>query len=171
MDKAQKQSFVKELNASLEQVESVVVSHYDGLTVGEMTSLRASARTQENQVLVAKNRLVKIAFVGTKFEGLADLMTGPTVLTMAPDAVSAAKVAQKFADDNENFRIIGGAMGATTLDKAGVKDLSKMPSLDEMRAQFIGLLQAPGTQLVRTMAEPASSLVRVLDAKAKQSAA
>lgn len=167
MDKTQKQQFVKELNETLTGSESIVVAQYRGLSVSQMTEYRASAREEGNTVQVAKNRLAKIAFEGTPYTNLNDLMTGPTVLTMASDAISAAKVAQKFADSNENFVILGGAMGDKALDQAGVKALSKMPNLDEARAMLLGMLQAPQSQFVRTINEPASMLARVLDAKSK----
>lgn len=167
MDKAQKQQFVKELNGSLSGAESVVVAHYRGLSVSEMTDFRARARELGNTVQVAKNRLAKIAFEGTDYTNLTDLMTGPTVLTMANDPVSAAKVAQKFADEHENFVILGGALGEKALDQAAVKALSKMPSLDELRGSLLGMLTAPQAQLVRTINEPGASLARVLDAKSK----
>ena len=170
MDKTQKHQFVKELNATLTGAESIVVAHYRGLTVGQMTDYRSRARTDGNTVQVAKNRLAKIAFEGTSYTNITDLMTGPTVLTIATDPVSAAKVAQKFADENPNFVILGGALGEKALDEAGVKALSKMPSLDELRATLLGTLTAPQAQLVRTINEPASCLVRVLDAKSKLAA-
>jgi large subunit ribosomal protein L10 len=167
MDKTQKQAFVAELNETLQGVESIVVGHYRGLGVSEMETLRKEMRTEEGIVRVAKNRLAKIAFDGTPYENLADLMVGPTVLTMASDPISAAKIAQKFADQHQAFEILGGAMGTEKLDAAGVKALSTMPSLDELRAKLLGTLVAPATQLVRTLVEPAASCARVLDAKCK----
>lgn len=167
MDKAQKIAFVKELNGALEGVESIVVAHYAGTTVSELEELRNAMRQEGGSVQVAKNRLAKIAFEGTPYVNLQEFMQGPTILTMGTDVVSAAKVAQKFADDHKAFEIIGGAMGETQLDAAGVQALSKMPSLDDLRAKLMGTLTAPATQLVRTINEPGTSLVRVLDAKTK----
>lgn len=167
MDKAQKIAFVKELNETLSGVESIVVARYDGTTVSELEELRAEMRKEAGFVQVCKNRLAKIAFDGTPFTNLEEFMTGPTILTMSTDVVSAAKIAQKFASAHKTFEILGGAMGETKLDVAGVDTLSKMPSLDEIRAKLLGTLTAPATQLVRTINEPGTCLVRVLDAKSK----
>lgn len=167
MDRTQKIAFVKELNETLKGVESIVVAHYDGTTVPELEDLRSAMRTEGGYVQVCKNRLAKIAFDGTDYTNLEEFMQGPTILTMGTDVISAAKIAQKFADDHKAFEILGGAMGETKLDAVGVKALSKMPSLDELRAKLMGTLTAPATQFVRTINEPASSLVRVLDAKSK----
>ncbi|MFT7433273.1 MAG: large subunit ribosomal protein L10 [Alphaproteobacteria bacterium] len=167
MDKAQKIAFVKELNETLNGVESIVVARYDGTTVSELEELRSQMRGETGIVQVCKNRLAKIAFDGTPYANLKEFMTGPTILTMGTDVVSAAKIAQKFADTHKAFEILGGAMGETKLDQAGVEALSKMPSLDEIRGKLLGTLMAPATQLVRTINEPGTSLVRVLDAKSK----
>tara|TARA_R110000868_G_scaffold411733_1_gene708188 strand:- start:21166 stop:21675 length:510 start_codon:yes stop_codon:yes gene_type:complete len=167
MDKAQKIAFVKELSETLNGVESIVVARYDGTTVSELEELRHAMREEEGVVRVCKNRLAKIAFEGTPYVNLEEFMTGPTILTMGTDVVSAAKVAQKFAATHKAFEIIGGAMGTTKLDQAGVEALSKMPSLDEIRATLLATLMAPASQLVRTINEPGTSLVRVLDAKSK----
>ena len=166
MNRTQKEAFVTDLNSALQGAESIVVSHYRGLTVADMESLRHNVREVGGSVQVAKNRLAKIAFKGTAYENLEDLMTGPTVLTMAEDPISAAKAAQKFADKNDNFVILGGAMGEQKLTEAEVAALAKMPSLDELRAKLIGLLSAPATQIATVTQEPAAKLARVLAAKA-----
>lgn len=167
MDKAQKIAFVKELNETLSGVESIIVAKYSGTTVSELEELRRAMREEGGYVQVCKNRLAKIAFDGTPYTNLDEFMQGPTILTMGTNFVSAAKVAQKFADDHKTFEIIGGAMGEEKLDVAGVEALSKMPTMDELRAKLMGTLTAPAEKLVRTINEPGSSLVRVLDAKSK----
>jgi large subunit ribosomal protein L10 len=165
MDKAQKQAFVKDLNASLSEAESVVVSHYRGLTVAQMTNYRRQMRELGGSVKVAKNRLAKIAFKGTNFEGLEELMTGPTIIASSTDAVSAAKVTHDFAKEHENLVILGGTVGTETLDVAGVKALASMPSLDELRAKLIGLFAAPATQLATVTQAPASGIARQIAQK------
>ncbi len=165
MDKAQKQAFVSELNTSLQDASVVVVAHYRGLSVAKMTDLRSRMRGEVGTVKVAKNRLAKIAFEGTPYTNISDLMTGPTALSFSEDPVAAAKVAQSFAKENEDFVILGGAMGDTVLDPAGVKNLASMPSLDELRGTLVGLLQAPATKIARVSAEPAAKLARVLTMK------
>ncbi|MEC9292069.1 MAG: 50S ribosomal protein L10 [Pseudomonadota bacterium] len=165
MDKAQKQAFVSELNTNLQDAGVVVVAHYRGLSVAKMTDLRSRMRGEVGTVKVAKNRLAKIAFEGTPYTNISDLMTGPTALSFSEDPVAAAKVAQSFAKENEDFVILGGAMGDTVLDPAGVKNLASMPSLDELRGTLVGLLQAPATKIARVSAEPAAKLARVLTMK------
>lgn len=158
MDRAQKQEFVKSLNADLAQAHTVVVAHYRGLSVGQLEQLRESSRDVETTVRVVKNRLAKRAFKGTDFESLSDLMTGPIALTFSADAVSAAKVAHEFAKNNEDFVILGGALGDKALSVDEVKALATLPSLDELRAKLIGLLQAPATRLAIYSQEPAAKL-------------
>lgn len=170
MDRTQKQAFVSGLQAELAQANTLVVAHYRGLTVKDMSTLRRTMRAEGGKVQVAKNRLAKLAFKGTSFEGVADLMVGPTLLAYSADAVAAAKVAQKFADKNDKLVILGGAMGATKLDKAGVKALSDLPSLDELRGKLVGLLQAPATKLAGVTQAPAGQVARVLGAYAAKAA-
>lgn len=165
MDKAQKRAFVKDLNTSLSEAESVVVSHYRGLTVADLTQYRRNMRELGGSVKVAKNRLAKIAFKGTNFEGLDDLMTGPTIIASAADPISAAKVTHEFAKTNKDLVILGGTVGTKDLDVAGVTALAGMPSLDELRAKLIGLLSAPAQQLATVTQAPASGLARQLAAK------
>lgn len=165
MDKQQKTAFVKDLNSKLQSTGTIVVGHYIGLNVSEMTTLRRDALKEVAEVKVAKNRLAKIAFEGTPFTNIADLMTGPTAITFSDDPVAAAKVAQNFAKTNDKFVILGGAMGEKQLDAAGVKALASMPSLDELRAKMVGLISAPATKLATVTQEPAAKMARVLAAK------
>ncbi len=165
MDKAQKRAFVKELNSSLSEAESVIVSHYRGLTVADLTQYRRNMRELGGSVKVAKNRLAKIAFKGTNFENLDPLMAGPTIIASANDPISAAKVTHEFAKTNKDLVILGGTVGTDNLDVAGVKALAAMPSLDELRAKLIGLLSAPAQQLATVTQAPASGLARQLAAK------
>jgi large subunit ribosomal protein L10 len=120
---------------------------------------------------VAKNRLAKIALDGTQYGSVADLLTGPTALATSSDPVAAAKVAVEFAKTNDKLEIVGGAMGDTFLDVAGVKALATMPSLDELRATIIGLVQAPATKIAQLTTAPAAKLARVFGAYAAQDAA
>jgi large subunit ribosomal protein L10 len=142
----------------------VVVAHYAGLTVADMTKLRSDMRSAGGQVKVAKNKLVKLALEGTDAKGIADLLKGPTCLAYSADPVAAPKAAVKFAKSNEKFVILGGAMGPTVLDSKGVNSLASLPSLDELRGKLIGLLQAPATKIARTLNEPAAQLARVIAA-------
>ncbi len=164
MNRAQKEQAVAEYNERFENDETVVVVQYSGSTVAEMTALR---RNEEGvKVKVTKNTLARRAAQGTKFEGIADLFKGPVAMLSSEDVVAPAKVAQKFAKDNKNLIILGGAMQSTVLDTAGVEQLAKMPSLDELRGKLVGLIQAPATKVAGVLQAPAGQLARVVGAYA-----
>ena len=151
MDRAEKNQLVEDLSAVFKDTGVVVVAHYSGLTVADMTSLRAQMREAGAAVRVAKNRLVKLALKGTDVEHVSDLFQGPTVLAYSSDPVAAPKIAVEFAKGHEKLVILGGAMGATNLDPEGVKALASMPSLDEIRGKLVGLVAAPAGQIARVI--------------------
>jgi len=162
VDRAQKERVVEELGQIFESSGVVVVSHYAGLTVAEMQDLRAKMREAGGSVRVAKNRLAKIALQGTSAEGIADLMTGMTVLSYSEDPVAAAKVAEDYAKANAKFVIIGGAMGGTVLDQAGVKAVASMPSREELIASIVGCIGAPASNIAGAIGAPASNIASIL---------
>lgn len=168
MDRAQKREFVEEMNGTLSSAGSIVVAHYAGLTVAEMTDLRGKVREAGGTVKVAKNRLVKLALRGTPAEHMSSLFEGQTVLLYAEDPVVAPKAANDFAKGNDKLVILGGAMGATDLDAEGVKSLASLPSLDELRAKLIGMITTPAQRLAVLTAAPASQLARVMGAYARK---
>jgi large subunit ribosomal protein L10 len=149
----------------------VVVAHYSGLTVAQMQALRKRMREAGATVQVTKNRLTKIALEGTDLTTVAGLLKGPTLLAYSKDPVAAAKAAVAFAKENEKLVILGGAMGKTALNADAVKSLATLPSLDEMRAKLIGLIQAPATKLAQLTNAPAGKLARVVQAYADKDAA
>jgi large subunit ribosomal protein L10 len=165
MDRAQKRTFVKDLNARLGGVELMVVTQYRGLTVAEMEELRNKMRTEGGEVQVTKNRLAKRAFEGTPFVAAEEYMTGPTALAFSSDPLAAAKVTQKFADDHDNLIIIGGVMGEKKLTADEVKVLAKLPSLDELRGKLVGLLQAPAQRIATLSQAPAGQIARLVAQK------
>jgi large subunit ribosomal protein L10 len=162
VDRAQKEKVVEELGQVFESSGVVVVARYEGLTVAEMTDLRGRARAAEATVRVAKNRLAKIAVDGTQCEGIAPLLGGMTVLTYSEDPVAAAKVVEDFAKDNKKFEILGGAMGGTALDRAGVEAVSKMPSREELIASIVGCIGAPASNIAGAIGAPASNIASIL---------
>ncbi len=164
LSRAEKEQEVTRLNERLQKAELVVVTHYAGTTVSDITDFRNELRENEASFKVVKNKLVKLAIKGTKFEHLEPLMKGPTGLALSDDPIAAAKVTQKFADKHKKFTIVGGALGAKTLDVEAVKSLSKLPSLDEIRGTLIGIIQAPASKIARVVQEPASQLARVVGA-------
>ncbi|MGH6833676.1 MAG: 50S ribosomal protein L10 [Methyloceanibacter sp.] len=171
MERAEKREVVTALHDVFAKTGVVVVAHYAGLTVAQMTRLRSDMRIAGGQVKVAKNRLVKLALEGTDAKGIADLLKGPTCLAYSADPIAAPKVAVKFAKANEKFVILGGAMGATVLDVKGVNSLADLPSLDELRGKLIGLIQAPASKIARTLNEPGAQLARVFAAYGNKEAA
>ena len=162
MDRAQKEKVVEELGQIFESSGVVVVSHYEGLTVAEMQDLRAQMREAGGSVRVAKNRLARIALEGTPCEGIADLMTGMTVLSYSEDPVAAAKVSEAFAKKNSKLAILGGAMGSTILDRDGVKAVSEMPSREELIASIAGCIGAPASNIAGAIGAPASNIASIL---------
>ena len=171
MDRSQKTEAVAQLNAVFNEVSVVVVTRNLGLSVAQSTDLRAKMRDAGASYKVAKNRLARLALKDTDYAGIEDYLTGPTALAYSTDPVAAAKAAVDFAKSNDKLEIVGGSMGATVLDEAGVRALAAMPSLDERRGKIVGLVNAPATKVVRTIAEPASMLARVVGAYAAKEAA
>ncbi|MGI9406913.1 MAG: 50S ribosomal protein L10 [Hyphomicrobiaceae bacterium] len=166
MERAEKHEFVKSLNGSFNDAGVIVVAHYSGLTVAEMTDLRNQMKDAGATVKVAKNRLAKLALKDTPAEGIGELFTGPTCVVTSEDPVSGPKIAVEFSKKNDKLVILGGAMGETVLDVAAVKSLAALPSLDELRGKIVGLLQAPAGKIARILNEPGGQLARVLQAKA-----
>ncbi len=166
LSRAEKEQEVLKLNDNLKNSEMVVVTHYAGTNVKDMTRLRTELRENGASFKVTKNTLAKLAIKGTQFEYLEDFLSGPTGIAFSADPVAAAKVTQKFADDHKKFVILGGGLGKEVLDVAGVEALSKLPSLDELRGKLVGLLQAPATKVAGVIQAPASQLARVVGAYA-----
>ena len=171
MDRSQKAGLVEELKSVFAETSVVVVTRNLGLTVAQSTDLRLKMRDAGAQFKVTKNSLTLIALEGTQYGPLSDLLTGPTALATSTDPVAAAKVAVDFAKTNDRLEIVGGAMGDTILDVAGVKALAALPSLDELRAKIVGLVQAPATKIARTVSEPGAQLARIFTAYAAKEAA
>jgi large subunit ribosomal protein L10 len=166
MEKAKKKISVSELSTTFGEIETVIITHNKGLTVAQSTDFRRKVRASGAVYKVAKNRLVKIALKGTQFESLSDLFKGPTGITYSKDPVAAAKAVAEFAKANEKLVILGGAMGASKLDVNGVKQLATMPSIDELRAKIVGLVNAPATKLAQVISAPAGQLARIFGAYA-----
>ena len=149
MNREEKAQLLNEMNSVISGSESIVISHYRGLTVAEMGELRKKARELGAELKVTKNRITRLALKGTKFEALDDLFKGPTIMAYASDPISACKLCVEFAKANEKFLVVGGALSSGMLSMAEIERLATIPSMDELRAKIIGLLQAPGAQLAR----------------------
>ena len=168
MERAEKRELVTALHGVFESTGVVVVAHYQGLTVAQMSTLRGRMKAAGGSMKVAKNRLAKIALQGTDIAHIADLFTGPTVIAYSNDPVAAPKVAVDFAKTNDKLVILGGALGRTTLDANGVKALATMPSLDELRARLVGMIKTPATRIAGVLQAPGGQVARVLAAYAKK---
>ncbi|MBA3911729.1 MAG: 50S ribosomal protein L10 [Rhodobacter sp.] len=171
MDRAQKEKVVDELGQIFESSGVVVVAHYAGMTVAQMQDLRAKMRDVGGSVRVAKNTLAKIALDGKPAAKMADLLTGMTMLSFSEDPVAAAKVCEAYAKTNDKFVIIGGAMGDTVLDQAGVKAVASMPSREELIAQIVSCIGAPGSAIAGAIGAPASNIASILSTIEEKAAA
>jgi large subunit ribosomal protein L10 len=171
MDRAEKAELVTSLQQVFQNTKVVVVCHYAGLTVAQMSALRRQMRQAGASVKVAKNRLARIALEGTDVASISALMKGPTLIAYSGDPVAAPKVVADFAKAHEKLVILGGAMGKTALDPNGVKALASLPSLDELRAKLVGLIQAPATKIAQVVTAPAAKVARVFGAYAAKSEA
>ncbi len=171
MERAEKRELVAELNGVFTGAGSVVVAHYTGLTVAQLSDLRKKMRAAGGSVKVAKNRLIKIALQGTKSEGMSGLFIGQTLIAYSDDPIAAPKVAVDFAKINDKLVIIGGAMGTTMLNDVGVKSLATMPSLNELRAKLVGMISTPATRIASVLSAPGAQIARVLNAYSQKDAA
>ena len=172
MDRAQKQESIESLKSVFADAGAVVVTHYMGLTVAEMTDLRLRLRKEGAAIKVVKNTLALKALDGKLGDKGEKLFTGPVAIAYGPDAVSAAKIAVQFAKENDKLKLVGGVLDQTNvLDEAGVRALATLPSLDELRGKLIGLIQAPATKIAGVLQAPAGQLARVFNAYATNDAA
>jgi len=171
VDRAQKEKMVEELGQIFESSGVVVVAHYEGMTVAQMQDLRAEMRSAGGSVRVAKNKLAKIALEGKPCASIGKLLTGMTVLAYSEDPVAAAKVAEKYSKANDKFVILGGAMGDTALDQAGVKAVASMPSREELIAQIVSCIGAPASNIAGAIGAPASNIAGILSTLEERQAA
>ena len=165
MDRAEKESMVASLHQTFEDVSIVVVTHYSGLTVAEMGELRDQMREAGAVFKVTKNRLTRRALVGTKYQSLEEMFTGPTAIAYSEDPVAAAKAAVNFSKTNNKLIVLGGALGDEQLDVNAVKSLASLPSLEELRAKIVGMISTPATRIAVVLQAPAGQVARVLGAR------
>jgi large subunit ribosomal protein L10 len=163
-----KKALVDEVSAIAATAHSAVAAEYRGLTVAQVTDLRAKARSQGVYVRVIKNTLARRAVEGTEFACLKEALKGPLILAFSrEDPGAAARVVKDFAKTNEKLVTKAVAIGGTLYGPADLERLASLPTLDQARAILLGVLQAPGTKLARTLAEPAALIARVLAARGK----
>ena len=166
MNRTEKAENVESLHQAFQGTQLIVVTHYSGMTVGELTDLRRKMRDAGASLKVTKNRLARRALVGTNFEKMDGLFTGPTAIAYSQDPVAAAKVASDYARGNDKFAIVGGGLGAQVLNKEGVEALAKLPSLDQLRAGLLSLINTPATRIAGVLQAPGGQVARVRKAYA-----
>ena len=171
MDRGQKEVVVAELGQIFADSGVVVVAHYEGMSVVEMTDFRLRLKQAGGSVRVAKNKLAKIALQGTPGESMGTLLTGMTVLAYSEDPVAAAKAVDDFTKTNKKLVVLGGAMGATPLDEAGVKAVAQMPSREELIASVVACIGAPAGELASAIGAPASNIAAILTTLEEREAA
>ena len=171
MDRAAKRELIDSLHGALKSTGVVVVAHNTGMVAAQSADFRSKVKAAGGTVKVTKNKLAQLALKDTDAEKLSGLMKGPVILAFSKDPIAAAKAAVTYAKGNDKLVILGGAMGKTILDANGVRALAELPSLDELRAKIIGLLNAPATKIARTVKEPGAMLARVIQAKAAKAEA
>ena len=164
MDRASKTQWVEDLQQSTSGSEILIVTHYKGLTVAEMSDLRVKVREHGASFKVTKNSLAKRAFENTGYKDLAEHFKGPTAIAYATDPVAAAKVVADFSKENDKLVLLAGIFGETQLDSKGIQELAKMPSLDELRAKIISIINTPATRIAGVTQAPAGQLARLFSA-------
>lgn len=165
-----KEKMIVELADELKGAEIIVVTQQSGLNADETRQLRVEMRKENVGLKIGKNTIIKHAIKGTRVEGLEKFLHGPTALAYSKDPIAAARVAVAFAKKNDKFKVIGATMGDKVLDESQTKMLASLPSLDQLRATIIGLLQAPATKIAGILQAPAGQLARVISARGRQEA-
>ncbi len=169
MNKDQKKNYISEMKEFFNSNDSVLVTHYQGLTVNQLDELRIEMRNHGMMFKITKNRITKLALKDTKCEGISDLFSGPTAIALSNDAISSAKILTKFSKDNHKLKIIGGLMGKEVLKLKDVLKITKLPTLNEARAKIANILQSPAQKIVSILLAPGSKIAILALIKSKQS--
>ena len=148
LNKEQKKIYITEMTAQFEKSEAVLVTHYQGLSMTQLDDLRSQMREHGIIFKITKNRITKLALENTKCKDLVNLFTGPTAVAFGKDAILSARILSKFAKNNENLKLLGGIMGKEVLDQAGVQNVANLPTLDEARANIVGILATPASKFI-----------------------
>ena len=152
LNRSEKEAVISDVTSLAAKAQTLVLAQYRGITVADMTKLRSTARSNGVSLTVLKNTLARRAVVGSQFEVVSDLMTGPLIYGFSEDAVAAARVVADFAKTNDKLVIRGGAYGGKALDVNGVKQLASIPSKEVLLAQLLGLMQSPISRIARVLA-------------------
>jgi large subunit ribosomal protein L10 len=148
MNKEQKKNYIKQMETQFQNNEAVMVTHYQGLTMSQLDELRGQMREHGIKFTITKNRITKIALEKTKCKELSNLFKGATAVAFSDDAIISARILSKFAKTNESLKLLGGIMGNEVLDQAAVQNVANLPTLDEARANIVGILATPASKFV-----------------------
>ena len=168
MNKEQKKTYISEMKEFFANNESVLVTHYQGLTVNQIDSLRNEMRTHGILFKITKNKITKLALKDTKCKDLSNLFTGPTAVAFSKDAISSAKILTKFAKENKSLKIIGGIMGNDVLDVKDVAKIATLPTLNEARAKIVSILNTQAQKIMSILLAPGSKIAILAHAKSKK---
>ena len=165
MNKDKKKVYVEEMKNFFSKTSSVLVTHYQGLTVKQIDSLRSEMRKHGILFKITKNRITKIAIKDTPKKDLEKYFTGPTAAAISSDPISTAKILTKFSKSNSKLKIIAGFMDGKVLDEKEVSIIATLPSLEEARAKIVGILASPAQKLVSILLAPGSKIANLARAK------
>ena len=168
MNKNKKKIYIEEMKGFFSKTSSVLITHYQGLTVKQIDKLKLEMRKHGILFKITKNRITKLALEGTKFKKLENLFSGPTAVAFSNDAISSARILTKFAKNNSHLKIIGGIMEDEPLSVADVAKIATLPTLDEARAKIVGILSAPAQKIISIMLAPGSKIAILALAKSKK---
>ena len=169
MNKEQKKNYISEIKKFIDANDSVLVTHYQGLTVNQLDELRAEMRKHGIMFKITKNRITKLALKDTKCKDIVDLFSGPTAVALSKDAISSAKILTKFSKDNQKLKILGGLMGNEILKLEDVLKIATLPTLNEARAKITSILRSPAQKLISILLAPGSKIAILALEKSKQS--
>ena len=169
MNKEKKKVYIEEMKNFFQKTNSVLVTHYQGLTVKQIDELRSEMRKHGIMFKITKNKITKLALEGTKYKKLENLFSGPTAIAFSEDAITSAKILTKFAKSNSNLKIIGGLMEDKPLSQEEVANIATLPTLNEARAKIVGILEAPAQKIISILLAPGSKIAILAHAKSKKS--
>ncbi len=169
LNKEQKKNYIAEMKEFFNANDSVLVTHYKGLSVVQLDQLRSEMRKYGIKFKVTKNRITKMALKDTKCKNIANLFSGPTAVAFSKDGISSAKILTKFSKDNKNLKILGGIMGNEVLNQEDVSKIATLPTLNEARAKIAAILKTPAQKLISILLAPGSKIAILALEKSKQS--
>ena len=168
MNKDKKKIYIEEMKDFFNKTNSVLVTHYQGLSVNQIDELRTEMRKHGVLFKITKNRITKLALEGSKFKKLENLFSGPTAITLSEDAIMSAKILTKFAKNHSSLKIIGGIMDEEPLSVEDVEKIATLPTLDEARAKIVSILTTPAQKIMSILLAPGQKIAILALAKSKK---